>query len=329
MTVVVPEGAKLHVRWMKEDGSNVTEPVLTTSDLERATTELWSHFNQSLSDLKNYLEAKMNVQFSNTTAATAQLAGRVAALDLATAGNISNVRGGINSNRAEIEIGEQHLNRTVEQLNAGFNTVNSSLDSLREDLTLAWPPLETFSSDAEGWSGTSTARATCGHTGTFLGGYGQLGQGATISKIYKLPPHNGVRIQLNIMAVDSWNGETAEIRVDGDLIWSKPLGPSTSDGQISRCDVGGNLRVWAEKVDVTLATHSTEMLRIEVTSDMSKAATDQSFGIDNVLITRPYQHFPPMDTFDGESMEGWSGTGFLGAKKFSNCGSHGVILVSV
>ena len=57
-----------------------------------------------------------------------------------------------------------------------------------------------------------------------LGGYGVFGKDAYVEKTFDLsgaPQHSAVRVQLDFVKIDSWNGETAYLRLDGELAWSR------------------------------------------------------------------------------------------------------------
>ena len=72
-----------------------------------------------------------------------------------------------------------------------------------------------------GWEGARSAQE-CGHFGSILGGYNQLGRSSFLRKTFpSLCRHNRVAIAFAFVAIDAWDGEAAMLFLDGVLVWDK------------------------------------------------------------------------------------------------------------
>ncbi len=138
---------------------------------------------------------------------------------------------------------------------------------------------DTFDSTVQGWSGATLS--SCGAWGSILGGYNVI-SGSFVSKGYTpLPSHTTAHITLNYLRIDSWDNETAYLKVDGAQVWSKVgyLGNGTNV-------CGAAVPTWYDEnwpIDWSGA-HSAATLTLVAGSLLDQAANDESFGIDNVAV---------------------------------------------
>ena len=142
---------------------------------------------------------------------------------------------------------------------------------------------EDFSTSATGWSDArrdTTSSCATGARNPMLGGNGLFGSGASSSKTYGLLgiTHSHVRVALDYFVIDSWDNETAQVSVDGALIYSA----SFNSGGTNICGGGWGDR-WLQAVTQAPA-HTANTMLLTVTSTLNQDANDESFGVDNVSV---------------------------------------------
>jgi len=72
----------------------------------------------------------------------------------------------------------------------------------------------------EGWSDKRTNKCNNGKN-TFLGGHCNFSYNE-VHKIYKnFPPHKAIRLNAAFHMFDSWDGETAYMKIDDEIVWTK------------------------------------------------------------------------------------------------------------
>ena len=82
-------------------------------------------------------------------------------------------------------------------------------------LTDTWP-------GASGWTGSPQTVTTCGSYGSIVGGWNVWGSGTYLQKtISNLPTHTQLRVQFEYYAIETWDGERAQLRVDNTLVWDQ------------------------------------------------------------------------------------------------------------
>jgi len=146
-----------------------------------------------------------------------------------------------------------------------------------------------FSDDFEstphsGWSLSSTY--SCGSWSNLLGGYGIMAGGEIdiLIDIYGVT-HTEAWVELEYMALDSWDGETAYVTADGITLFSQSQNNHTS--------VYGEVCGWnrgyygsydsTHTIDDDFA-HTDDELELIAGSTLDQSATDESFGIDDVML---------------------------------------------
>jgi hypothetical protein len=161
--------------------------------------------------------------------------------------------------------------------------------------------VSTFEDWSEGFVGT-TQRSMCnGGYGNVLGGHCILGQNAEVSITYtNLPKHDALEVDLDYFFVNTWDYEEGQIYVDDTLVWEFEF----SGGRPLTC---GGVSAAVRAVSVSVPKHTADTVTIRVTSTVNQVACDESFAIDNVLVT-PYL----ISVGDG------SGPVFEGASDFSD-----------
>ena len=154
--------------------------------------------------------------------------------------------------------------------------------------TLGWTAAE--QTDGGGNSTLQLSVTRCGSLGSLLGGFRVLGSGAWLLKTYDLSghPHSAVELSMEFVKVDSWDDEEAVVEVDGQVVWRRTF--SVEEGQ-RRC--GNPNSGWKDRavaVGPMQLEHTAARLRLRVGTTLDQDASDESFGIQNVLL----RGFPPV-----------------------------------
>ena len=146
-----------------------------------------------------------------------------------------------------------------------------------------------FSDDFEaapdpGWS--LSARYSCGAWSTLLGGYGNIAGGEIDILIDTMGvSHTEAWVELEYLALDSWDGERAYVTADGTTLFSRNQNNhSAAYSEVcgwNRGTVGSYDSSWT--VDATLA-HTAGDLELVAGSTLDQGATDESFGLDDVAL---------------------------------------------
>jgi hypothetical protein len=146
-----------------------------------------------------------------------------------------------------------------------------------------------FSDDFEstpdpGWS--ISARYTCGSWSTLLGGYGNMAGGELDNTIdLQGVTHTEAWVELEYIALDSWDGEWAYVTADGTTLFSQyQNNHSNAYSEVCGWNRGHNGSYdssWT--VDDTLS-HTASDLELIAGSTLDQGATDESFGIDDVMV---------------------------------------------
>ena len=132
-----------------------------------------------------------------------------------------------------------------------------------------------------GWSTTTTT--TCGAWGTILGGYGVIAGGTLDVDVstYSIT-HTEAWVTVDYIALDSWDGETAWVALDGTTVWSGALNNhSSAYSEVcgwNRGYYGSYDSKWP--VDDTIS-HTAGSLNVLGGSTLDQGPTDESFGLDN------------------------------------------------
>lgn len=135
-----------------------------------------------------------------------------------------------------------------------------------------------------GWSMSS--RYSCGGWSTMLGGYCNIAGGSVAINIstYSIP-HSESWINLNYIALDSWDGETAYVQQDGRTIWSR----GQNNHSTAYSEVCGWNRGYYGSYDSRwgvseIEPHSSSALYLTAGSTLDQGACDESFGVDDVYV---------------------------------------------
>lgn len=138
---------------------------------------------------------------------------------------------------------------------------------------------EDYETSVTGW--TNNTRTT--YLGqSILGGYNVLSTG-TNQKTFDLTgiSHTSVKIKFSYYAIDSWDGETAYVRISGTGGgWSRVI----SFSEVTRENIVGGS--WADGIyyGEIEVPHTGNSLTIVVGSTLNQTPDDESYGIDNIEI---------------------------------------------
>jgi len=147
-----------------------------------------------------------------------------------------------------------------------------------------WPTVDNFDGGStQGWSGypaNELVTTNCGDYGTILGGYAKTAQYAYFEKTFDaLPPHRGLVIQMTVYYIDSWDGESVIIDVDGIAKWSQQPPDQAAD---NKCGGGGIDRVRFAYIEIP--QHYSSHVQIRVRNTLDQDASDESMAIDDVRV---------------------------------------------
>jgi len=113
-----------------------------------------------------------------------------------------------------------------------------------------------------------------------LGGPGYFGGGVTTERTFDLMqiPHSERLVSLDYLVMDSWDGETAFVNVDGLPVYSVPFNADGENACGAPFGDQGPQHVTAQ------GAHSAGSLVLEVGSTLDQDPNDESFGVDNVRV---------------------------------------------
>ena len=134
-------------------------------------------------------------------------------------------------------------------------------------------------SNLDGWS--CGAITSCGSYGNICGGYGQKGKDATIEKTFTgLVAGTIYDLTLDLLAVDSWDGEVAKISINGVACWTSRKIYWRKGNDV--CGTGSN-KIWKDsKVSAkcsTKVTRNNAVVKVYTTLNQNKNDESFVFGI--------------------------------------------------
>jgi len=133
----------------------------------------------------------------------------------------------------------------------------------------------------EGWSDQRTSKCQ-GNDNSFLGGHCKFSF-QEVKKTYKnLGEHKHIRLSALFHMFDSWDGEMAYAKIDGNIVWTK-TGKSSARSGINICGGDSNDPAFALPID-TVISHSASTVTVTFGSTLKNDPCDSSFGIDDVMI---------------------------------------------
>ena len=140
----------------------------------------------------------------------------------------------------------------------------------------------TTDGDQDGWNCNGVYN--CGHYGSICGGLDRAGQNHAIAKTISVLDAGSYRMSLDFFKIDSWDGETGYVYVNGVQCWSRTFTYSEGTNTCGGHHGGGEVMV-----HISCDTgHISEggSVNVRVTTSLDQHADDESFGIDNVVLER-------------------------------------------
>jgi uncharacterized protein (TIGR02145 family) len=150
--------------------------------------------------------------------------------------------------------------------------------------------------DTNGWSSTTTS--TCGNW-NMIGGYNVFGTGSSTQKIGELAAAT-YRVNFKFYKIDSWDSETATTTWSGTSIFSQSYAGATGSQVCGSSSTDYNE---SETEVSTTATHPGGNFVLKFTSNLSEAATNESWGVNDVLV-RKYSATEPIAGTPGSEEKG-------------------------
>ncbi|MSP90323.1 MAG: hypothetical protein EXR79_00730 [Myxococcales bacterium] len=137
-----------------------------------------------------------------------------------------------------------------------------------------------FEASAAGW--TPGPVTSCGAWGKVLGGYAKFGGGAVTAKTFgDLPAHTAARVDAVWVRLDSWDGEEARMKIDGQQVWSKVGVHTGGDGHVCGADNGWKDELFQAKGELA---HANATLEVQFSSTLDQDPSDESWAVDNVAV---------------------------------------------
>ncbi len=133
----------------------------------------------------------------------------------------------------------------------------------------------------DGWSDKRLSRCKNGKN-SFLGGHCNLSYNE-VSKVFKnLPKHEKLKVNAAYHMLDSWDGEFAYMKIDGEKVWYKQ-GVFNPEMGIDICGGDHNDPAFNIPVEVTVP-HEKEEVVVTFGSTLDEEPCNESFGVDDVMI---------------------------------------------
>ncbi|AHA55809.1 putative membrane protein [Emiliania huxleyi virus 164] len=132
-----------------------------------------------------------------------------------------------------------------------------------------------------------------------------------------MPHHVELLIQFDFMKIDSWDNEDAILTVDGVEVWRK-----TYDGSGTElCGNGNRAEIYDAGIRVQF-THTSDTAALVFSTTLSSAASDESWGIQNVvvnLLTDEYNTCDQWCKLEGLCTNDYHYIMVLGVRKYVYC----------
>ncbi|CAG9322421.1 unnamed protein product [Blepharisma stoltei] len=156
-----------------------------------------------------------------------------------------------------------------------FSTQSSS-----SFLETSWSLKEhnTFQNSHEGWSHLD--RHSCDGINHFLGGKCELAE-QELGKTFNISRHNLLRVTATLHMLGPWNGESAYMKIDGNIVWSQS-GLSHHSG-LKICGQEFPDTRYGIHIDVTVP-HISESAEVKFGSTLKSEPCLASFAVDDVMI---------------------------------------------
>merc|ERR1711871_1148583 len=144
-----------------------------------------------------------------------------------------------------------------------------------------------FETEAKDWvshEGSAFIQtSSCSAGDKFLGGHCNMAGGHLKKSFGDLPEHTHLRVQARYHMLDSWEGETAFLKMDNQYAWTDSNDASAKRG-INICGGEHPEAKFSAPIDVIIP-HSDASVMLEFGSTLDEHACDESFGIDDVMVS--------------------------------------------
>jgi len=164
-----------------------------------------------------------------------------------------------------------------------FSAAFLEIEGVRQWSLVSLEDFEEVSID--GWSHGEVTECG-GHK--LLGGHcvQQSGGKTEISKTFSdLPLHTHVRVNSKYMFIDSWDGESGYLKLDGNVVWTEAY--NHNDGEQHKgFNICGNEtpeRKFGRQIDVTIP-HTGNSIELTFGATTDEHPCDESFGVDSVMV---------------------------------------------
>lgn len=132
-------------------------------------------------------------------------------------------------------------------------------------------------------TGAGSMLTHCADKNLFLGGHcSPVGGGGEASRVFgSIPTHTMIRITARFHFIDSWDGESAYTKIDGEYVWvDSHVSNGSSDG-LSICGGPHPDTKMGTLVDVSLP-HTADSLNLVFGSTLDGNSCEKSWGVDDI-----------------------------------------------
>jgi len=146
---------------------------------------------------------------------------------------------------------------------------------------IAFP--DTFSdNDFNGWNcGAITTCAGIDGGAGICGGYGVKGINTDITKTFEVNAGR-YQVQLDFISIDTWDGESGYVSLNGVQCWTNTFSHGTGTDV---CGIGTIDRIETVTCETTVSGDGKQPLTVRIWTSIDQDATDESFGVNNVVVT--------------------------------------------
>ena len=139
------------------------------------------------------------------------------------------------------------------------------------------------------------APTSCGTLSKICGGYKRRGKNEFISKTFSVIPSSTYVIELDIIAVDSWDSnEYPYLELNGERVWIGSLHPNPAvtpgaalpRGNGNQCGISTQDRRWKYIAEKVFIPPGAATLNFLVGSTINEGSSNEALGIDNVKLFR-------------------------------------------
>jgi len=156
------------------------------------------------------------------------------------------------------------------------------IDGVRQWQLVSLSDFEEDTNAAEGWDHTDLTECA---GNKFLGGPCTKAGSTEVKKTYTgLPPHSQLRVAAKYLFIDSWDGESAYMKINDHVQWAETYNHAQVEGKgINVCGNETPEGRYMRNLDVTVP-HTTDDFTLTFGATTDEHSCDESFGVDSIMV---------------------------------------------